>query len=153
MTVRVIEYLSSFLPPWSERRESDGLERIDSVLREFETLATDRQEEVARDLARLWDSFVEHFGGIEGFLSGDEARRRDYLDRVETAARRMRNAKGSEKAHYFFATAMLTHYLRALHDGAAERDDQRLAGRVVTLIDHGRRLLSPMPDGELGSVH
>ena len=153
MTARVIEYLSSLLPPWSGRAGINRLERIDLVLREFENLETVRQQEVARDLAQLWDSFVEHFGGIEGFLIGDEVRRRDYIQRVETAVRRMRNAKGSEKGHYFFATAMLAHYLRVLYEGATEDDDQRMANRVVTLIDQGRKLLSPTPNEELESVH
>jgi hypothetical protein len=153
MTARVIEYLSSFLPPWSGRPGSGRLEGIDFVLREFENLGADRQQEAARDLAQLWDSFVEHFGGIEGFLIGDEVRRRDYIQRVETAARRMRNAKSSDKGHYFFAAAMLAHYLQALADGATEDDDQRMANRVVTLIDEGRMLLAPTSNGEQGPVH
>ena len=66
MTARVIEYLSSLLPPWSGRGSSDRLEPIDFILREFENLEAVRQKEVARDLAQLWDAFVEHFGGIVG---------------------------------------------------------------------------------------
>jgi hypothetical protein len=59
---------------------------------------------VARALAQLWDAVVDHFGGIEGFLTGDAARRGDYIQRLDTAARRMRNAVSSEKGHYYFAT-------------------------------------------------
>ncbi len=141
MTARVLEYLTSLLQPSSGR--DGGLGRIDVLLRDFEGLHDDKQLEVARALAQLWDSFIEHFGGIEGFLTGDGARRGDYIQRLETAAQRMRNAIGSEKGHYFFATAMLTHYLRALYDGSNEHDDQRLAGVVVTLVDRGRKLLPP----------
>jgi hypothetical protein len=148
MTARVLEYLTSLLHPGSGR--DGGLGRIDLLLREFENLHDDKQLEVARALAQLWDSFVEHFGGIEGFLT-DEVRREDYMQRLETAARRMRNAIGSEKGHYFFATAMLTHYLRALYDGSNEHDNQRLANLVVNLVDRGRKLLPP--NAELAGVH
>jgi hypothetical protein len=153
MTVRVIGYLSAILPSWSGRAGADPLERIDSMLRDFDKLGTDRQEEVARDLAQLWDAFVEHFNGIEGFFNGNEERRKDYMQRVETAARRMSNAKGSEKGHYFFATALLAHYLRTLSEGAAGNSEQRMANRIVTMIERGRELLPPKPNGEVGNVH
>jgi hypothetical protein len=155
MTARVLEYLTSLLPPWSGHGGDHGggsLGRIDGLLRDYESLGGDRQAEVARALAQLWDSFVEHFGGIEGFLTGDEARRGDYIERMETAARRMRTAMGSEKGHYFFATAMLTHYLRILYEGAHGRDDQQIANVVVTLVDRGRQLLPP-PNGEMAGAH
>ena len=64
----------------------------------------------------------------------------------------MRPAVGSEKGHYFFATAMLAHYLRALYDGSNEHDDKRIASVVVPLVDRGRKLL-PLPDAELAGVH
>jgi hypothetical protein len=63
----------------------------------------------------------------------------------------MKNAKGSEKGHYFFAAALLAHYLRILQDSATEADDQRVASRIAGLIDLGRKLLSP--NGEPESVH
>jgi hypothetical protein len=152
MTARVLEYFSSFLPLWGGRKETDRrrLERIEFVLREFESLDRGQQQEVARDLAQLWEAFVGHFGSVEGFLT-DAAQARDYVQRVETAARRMRTAKNSEKGHYFFATAMVAYYLRALHDRASEIDDQRSANRIVALIDHGRQLLSA--NGDRKSVH
>jgi hypothetical protein len=145
MMARVLEYLSSFLPPWSGRSGTDagGLKGIEAVLRDFDKLDGGQQQDVARDLAQLWEAFIGHFGGIEGFLTGDEMRARDYINRVETAARRMRTAKASEKGHYFFAAAMLGHYLRALHERANEPADQRIANRIVRLIDDGQKALSP----------
>lgn len=146
MTARVLGYLTSLLPPWSGRfgdRPAGRRRRIASLLREFESLDSDKQQEVARALAQLWDSFVEQFGGIDGFLGGDEARRREYIQRLQAAARRMSEAKSSDKGHYYFATAMLALYLRALGDGSNEDHDQRIAGLVVTLIDRGRKLPPP----------
>ena len=155
MTARVLEYITSLLQPWSGRlgiHADRGLGRIDVLLREFEGLPADKQLEVARALAQLWDAFVEHFGGIEGFLNGDEVRRGDYIQRLEMAAGRMRNAIGSDKGHYFYATAMLRHYLRVLYDSSNEHDGQRIASVVVTLVDRGRKLL-PSPKAELLGVH
>jgi hypothetical protein len=152
MTAKVLAYLLSLLPPRGGRMGTRPLEHIDVVLREFDELAPNAQQKVAQNLAELWHSFIEQFGGLEGFLIGDEVRRSDYIQRVEAVARRMSNARGSDKAHYFFATMMLAHYLRALHEGATEVDSQRLASRAASLIDEGRKLL-PAPKGEAGAVH
>jgi hypothetical protein len=78
----------------AERRLSPG-----AVLQEFDALPPEMQEQVAQDLAALWDRFAYAVGGFSN--GSPEEGRESAIASLEASERRMQATRGSEHAHYF----------------------------------------------------
>jgi len=108
------------------------------VLSEFEALAPEQQGKAAQNLALLWDHFEKTFGGLGGFLAEPPTEQSLYLDKLMTASRRMRLARGSEVAFHFVTVELMRLYVEGLWHGRRDRAALALASTVSVLIDRGR---------------
>jgi hypothetical protein len=112
----------------AERRLSPG-----AVLQEFDALPPEMQEQVAQDLAALWDRFAYAVGGFSN--GSPEEGRESAIASLEASERRMQTTRGSEHAHYFYSVALMRHYLTALGGERSDPDLLRAATLVTDLID------------------
>jgi hypothetical protein len=110
------------------------------ILEEFEALPRDQQSRVAQNLALLWSSFQDQFGGVSGFLAVSVDERGTFLDKLDVAVARMESARGSEAAHRYVAVALMQQYISFFHLGRADDPAVALAACVATLIDRGRQI-------------
>jgi hypothetical protein len=135
------EQVRSRLPalPWPEEEPEEEDPAL-TILAEFEALEVQKQEATARNVALLWDCFVEEFGGISGFLSASETEKDDYLDKLSAAAQRMEAGRNSAAGYHFVSVVLFELYVSFFHGRKAHRSAIVLSERVAELIDEGRKL-------------
>jgi len=126
------------LPIPSEAEEALAADPAWELLAEFQALAPDRQDKAARNLALLWDHFEHMFGGLSGFLAEPAIEQSIYLDKLMTASRRMKLARGSEVAFHYVTVELMRLYVSYLRLGRSDRAAMALAANVVALISRGR---------------
>ncbi|MFC1456091.1 hypothetical protein ACETIH_05010 [Microvirga arabica] len=128
--------------PLVKSAEEEALEQdpIWSLLREFKTLAPDQQDKSAKNLALLWGHFEETFGGLSGFLAEPQMEQALYLDKLDTASRRMKLARGSDVAFHYVTVEVMRLYVICLHTGRSDRAALSLATCAAALINRGRMM-------------
>lgn len=114
--------------------------RIASLLREFDGLQRSEKDEIAGALSRLWESFGNQFGGMDGFVTASEDRKSEYVTRLREAERQFASHTHATGRHLYFAVAMMVEYLLSWQDGTPTSDARELGVRVVQLIDRGRQV-------------
>jgi hypothetical protein len=135
------EQVRSRLPalPWPEEEPEEEDPAL-TILADFEALDVQKQEATARNVALLWDCFVEEFGGISGFLSASETEKDDYLDKLSAAAQRMEVGRNSAAGYHYVSVVLFELYVSFFHGRKAHRSAIVLSERVAELIDEGRKL-------------
>ncbi|MBA1155026.1 hypothetical protein [Microvirga mediterraneensis] len=139
--------LLPFLPIASEEEEALAADPAWDLLAEFQTLAPDQQDKAARNLALLWDHFEHMFGGLSGFLAEPVIEQSIYLDKLMTASRRMRLARGSEVAFHYVTVELMRLYVSYLQLRRSDRAALALAAHVVALISRGRMVTPAITSG------
>jgi hypothetical protein len=110
------------------------------VMAEFDDLSSDQQNKVAQNLALLWNSFTSVFGGVSGFHAASPTEQREYLEKLQLAARRMESAKGTEAAFHYVTVELIRLYIGFHQAGSTDQGAVALAKVVAPLIDRGHRL-------------
>lgn len=114
--------------------------RIAVLLGEFDGLQRSEKNEVAGALSRLWESFGNQFGGMDGFVTASGERKSEYVARLRDAERQFSAHTHAAGRHLYFAVAMMVEYLLSWQDGTPTSDARELGVRVVQLIDRGRQV-------------
>ena len=124
------------------RAEDEAIESDPAweLLAEFQALSPDQQDKAAKNLSLLWDHFEHMFGGLSGFLAESPIEQSLYLDKLVTASRRMKLARGSEVAFHYVTVELMRLYVHGLQLGRADRAALSLASTVVVLINRGRMM-------------
>ncbi|MBF9196181.1 hypothetical protein [Microvirga terrestris] len=128
--------------PLVNTAEDEALEQdpIWSLLGEFKTLVPDQQDKAAKNLALLWGHFEDTFGGLSGFLAEPQTERALYLNKLDTASRRMRLARGSDVAFHYVTVEVMRLYVICLQTRRSDRAALSLATCAATLINRGRMM-------------
>lgn len=124
-------------PP--DANEVEEVDDVRSVLSEFENLTREQQDKVAKSLALLWDAFIDLFGGVSAFQTASLVERQAFTKKLDTAARRMEIARGSDAAFHYVTVELMRQYVSFLQIGSKDPRAITLAGLVAPLIDQGRR--------------
>ncbi|WP_201836294.1 hypothetical protein [Microvirga zambiensis] len=132
--------LLPFIPQTTPEEEAVAQDPAWEILAEFESLAPDQRDKAAQNLALLWDHFEKTFGGLSGFLAEPQTEQSLYLDKLMTASRRMKLARGSEVAFHFVTVELMRLYVEGLWHGRRDRAAFSLASTVSVLIDRGRMM-------------
>ena len=121
-------------------REEPPIERDAStdIMDEFEKLGGDHQMAVARNLALLWDSFVEHFDGLSGFRQAPTATQDAYLAKLEAAEKRMEASRFTDAGHHFVSVVLMKIYVSLFQTDTSKPSAVALSDLAATLIDRGR---------------
>ena len=111
-------------------REEPPIERDAStdIMDEFEKLGGDHQMAVARNLALLWDSFVEHFDGLSGFRQAPTATQDAYLAKLEAAEKRMEASRFTDAGHHFVSVVLMKIYVSLFPDRHQQAERRRAFG-------------------------
>ena len=122
--------------------EEEALEQdpIWNLLGEFKTLAPDQQEKAAKNLALLWAHFEDTFGGLSGFLAEPQTEQALYLNKLDTASRRMKLARGSDVAFHYVTVEVMRLYVICLRTSRSDQAALSLATCAATLINRGRMM-------------
>ena len=142
------------------RQDRHRLPEVDQALAELDGLEALEREDVAFNLAVLWENFVEKFGSTGDITSRDsaEARSEHVTEMADLAKFMRRNAARNERyRHHYLAPALLVSYLQ-LFDSARDSSAAGLDAIVVSLIEegrdaraHGRTNLFRRPEGLMRS--
>jgi hypothetical protein len=137
-----IHKLPSSLPLLSppDANEVEEVDDVKLVLSEFENLTRDQQDKVAKSLALLWDAFIDLFGGVSAFQATSLVEQQAFTKKLDTAARRMEVARGSDAAFHYVTVELMRQYVSFLQIGSKDPRAIILAGMVAPLIDQGRRI-------------
>ncbi|MEE1656727.1 hypothetical protein VB618_11005 [Microvirga sp. CF3062] len=128
--------------PLVKTAEDEALEQdpIWQLLGEFKVLAPDHQDKAAKNLALLWGHFEDTFGGLSGFLAEEQTEQALYLDKLDTASRRMKLAQGSNVAFHYVTVEVMRLYVICLQTRRSDRAALSLATCAATLINRGRMM-------------
>jgi hypothetical protein len=128
--------------PLVKTAEEEALEQdpVWELLREFKALEAAQQDKAAKNLALLWGHFEETFGGLSGFMAEPRTEQTLYLDKLDTASRRMKLARGSEVAFHYVTVELMRLYVECLQMGRSDRAALSLATCVSALINRGRMM-------------
>jgi len=132
--------LLPFAPLGSAEEEAVEADPVWELLAEFQALEPDQQDKASRNLALLWDHFEHMFGGLSGFLSEPQTEQSLYLEKLMTASRRMKLARGSQMAFHYVTVELMRLYVQGLQQGRSDRAALSLASSVVALINRGRMM-------------
>jgi hypothetical protein len=110
------------------------------LLEEFKALAPDQQDKASKNLALLWAHFEDTFGGLSGFLAETQTEQALYLDKLDTASRRMKLARGSDVAFHYVTVEVMRLYVIGLQTRRSDRAALSLAACAATLINRGRMM-------------
>ncbi|WP_445503141.1 hypothetical protein [Microvirga sp. G4-2] len=114
------------------------MDDVGLVLSELENLTRDQQDKVAKSLALLWDAFIDLFGGVSAFQTASLIEQQAFAKRLDTAASRMKAARGSDAAFHYVTVELMRQYVSFLQVGSKDPRAIVLAGTVAPLIDQGR---------------
>jgi hypothetical protein len=132
--------LLPFIPMASAEDEALESDPVWDLLAEFQALAPDQQNKAAKNLALLWNHFEHMFGGLSGFLAEAPVEQSLYLDKLMTASRRMKIARGSDVAFHYVTVELMRLYVCGLQQGRSDRAALSLASHVAALINRGRMM-------------
>ena len=106
----------------------------------FEALEPARQDAAALELLRLWTWFNDEFEGTASFVGRPEAEQDAYIDKLAHAAARSASLKDGDLGRFYYSSAMLSLFMRALRAGDSSPDALALSARVAWMINHARQL-------------
>lgn len=138
--------LMPFAPLPSPEEEALRADPVWALLAEFQALEPDQQVKSAKNLALLWDHFGQTFGGVSGYLAEPQVEQLVYLDKLTTASRRMRLARGSEVAFHYVTVELMRLYVQCFQQGRSDRVALTLAAHVASLINRGRMVTPALTD-------
>lgn len=124
--------------PWAEPERDEASEPAFQVLAEFAALEQDKQVATARNVALLWDCFVEEFGGVSGFLDAGSPDQSDYLEKLSAAAERMEAGRGTPVAYHYVSVVLMKLYVESFHNRTSNRGAIALSAQVAALVNQGR---------------
>jgi hypothetical protein len=133
--------LLPFIPMADAEDEALESDPVWELLAEFQALVPDQQDKAAKNLALLWDHFEHMFGGLSGFLAEPQVEQSLYLDKLMTASRRMKIARGSDVAFHYVTVELMRHYVHCLQLGRSDQAALSLASAVAALINRGRMMM------------
>jgi hypothetical protein len=134
--------LLPFIPIASAEDEALRSDPVWELLAEFQALSPAQQDMAAKNLALLWDHFEHMFGGLSGFMAEPQIEQSLYLDKLMTASRRMKVARGSDVAFHYVTVELMRLYVHGLQLGRSDRAALSLASSVAALINRGRMMTS-----------
>ena len=111
-----------------------------AVLSDFDSLSAEQKDAVAKNLARLWECFVDEFDGPSGFQASAPIEQAAYVSKLENAAKRMESFRDSEAGHHFVCVVLMQQYVSSFQLRSREPSAIRLSNHVAAQIDRGRRL-------------
>jgi hypothetical protein len=133
--------MSSAAAPSTPEKPADlGTQVLTTLLDEVSRLSDEQTSAVASATAKLWRSFNAQFGGMTKFMQATCEHRADYIAQLRASATRMHAARLSDKAHFFYATTLMLHYISAFDERRSDDGIMNLARKVACLIDLGRAL-------------
>jgi hypothetical protein len=124
--------------PWPEVEDPVATDFAWVILTEFEALETAKQTATARNVALLWDCFVEEFGGVSGFLAATSTEQNHYLEKLDAAAQRMEVGRYSAVGYHYVSVVLVKLYVTYLHGQNSAPSAIALSSRVAMLINDGR---------------
>jgi hypothetical protein len=157
----VIQHIASWLVPsvrllrsvlyWSARQfylvrrekvagEAEAPNPARMILTEYEDLNQWQQDQVARNLALLWRSFHEAFGGTSGFLESTLQEQNSYLETLRLACERFKETRETERAYYYTSVALMEQYVRLFQSNSNDEAAIRLARCVSDLINRAQQV-------------
>jgi hypothetical protein len=119
---------------------SRGPERVKAIVSDFHRLTPDQQAKVAKNLAQLWDNFLEVFGGLSGFWASPLDEQKACMDKLEAAVQRLESNKRSETGFQYVTVELMRLYLAFLFVGRTDKLAVALGTLVVPLINRGRQM-------------
>jgi hypothetical protein len=122
---------------------SRGPERVKAIISDFHALTPDQQAKVAKNLAQLWDNFLEVFGGLSGFWASPLSEQEACMDKLEAAVGNLEPQKRSETGFQYVTIELMRLYLAFLFVGRTDHLSVALGALVVPLIDRGREIATP----------
>lgn len=132
--------LLPFVPIASAADEALESDPAWELLAELQALAPDQQDKAAKNLALLWDHFEHMFGGLSGFLAESQTEQSLYLEKLMTASRRMKLARGTDVAFHYVTVELMRLYVHCLQLRRSDRAALSLASNVAALINRGRMM-------------
>jgi len=131
--------LLPFVPVAKDAGNAAGeQDSIPELLEEFKALGPDQQDKAAQNLALLWGHFEDTFGGLSGFLAEPQTEQALYLDKLATASRRMKLARGSDVAFHYVTVEVMRLYVSCLQSKRSDRAALSLAACAAAMINRGR---------------
>lgn len=118
--------------------EPPSQERV--LVDEVEALSPERRDRAALELARLWSWLNEEFGGLTGFLSRSEPEQDAFLDRLMLVVERSEAMKETDLGRYYYSSAMLGLFIKALRSRKGDPDQLALSSLVASMVERGRHL-------------
>lgn len=118
--------------------ENTEQDPIWELLTEFKALNPDQQDKAAQNLALLWGHFEDTFDGLSGFLAEPQTEQTLYLDKLATASRRMKLARGSEAAFHYVTVEVMLLYVGCLQSKRSDQAALSLAACAAAMINRGR---------------
>jgi hypothetical protein len=128
----------SFLKPAKHHELEEMLDENRVLLDEFADLDVTRQNEVAAQLAVLWQCFVDKFSNPVAFQREPRTKQDAYIAKFERVAARTEGAKHTEKGHLHYSVALMLRFLFVARGGARQQSALELSGRVASLINGAR---------------
>lgn len=128
---------------------SRGPERVMAIISDFHALTPDQQAKVAKNLAQLWDNFLEVFGGLSGFWTSPLAEQEACMNKLEAAVRNLEPQKRSETGFQYVTIELMRLYLAFLFVGRTDHLSVALGTLVVPLIDRGRTMSAASQEAAL----
>ncbi|WP_262271838.1 hypothetical protein [Microvirga yunnanensis] len=128
--------------PWlslaTAQQEDEEPDPAWALLEDLQNLKADQQDKTAKNLALLWKSFEDSFGGLSGYLQSLETEQLLYLNKLKAASDRMRLARGTEAAFHYVTVELMRQYVGCFQAGRSDQAAMALATCVSGLIDRGR---------------
>jgi hypothetical protein len=109
------------------------------ILSAFGRLSADQKRSVARNLALLWECFVEEFDGLSGFIQSPPTEQAAYLQKLDAAAARMEASRVAEARYHFVSVALMKRYVSLFLEKSRDPSSVELSQRVAALIDGSHR--------------
>jgi hypothetical protein len=112
----------------------------ETLLAHFDRLDRKQQDGTARQLAFLWSSFVEHYGGPRLFVERPATEQQAFIDGLVRLADHGSGHEDTDLGPYYFSVTMLRYFLDALRTNDTSPPAIALSKRLVGLTERGRKL-------------
>jgi hypothetical protein len=106
----------------------------------FDQLGEAELDELAKDLALLWDAWDRQFGGLDAFINSEHVVRNEYLGRLARTAERFSTAQHRTAARYARSTTLMLAYLKAFTQPHPSSAQIALGSRMARVIQRGQLL-------------
>lgn len=111
-----------------------------ALVDEVEALQPERRDIAAIELTRLWSWLGEEFGGPTGFLNRSQPEQDAFIDKLMLVVERSRGMKETDLGRYYYSSAMLGFFIKALRSRKGVPDQLALSSLVAAMVERGRHL-------------